>query len=175
MGAKFTVNSVVCVASLLGVAAAAALIWLQMLRVPTWSYAWFRFSLAIGAGDYAAYCAWWLVTRIVLAHTPALTNELKLELVYIAIVWIVVPPVWLFVDYFAVASNCIMGLPGNEQNLKLAQDFADDASKVWAAAIALIVALVALRTSRADIKRRAFASRAGSPATRERCREHSAL
>lgn len=175
MGAKFTVNSVVCAACLLGVAVAAALIWFRMLQVPTWSYAWFRFSLAIGAGDYAAYCAWWLVTRIVLAHAPALTHELKLELVYIAIVWIIMPPVWLFLDYFAVASNCIMGLPGNAQNLKQARDFADDASKVWAGVIALIVAVVAFRTSKAEIKRKAFAGRAGVPATRDRCREHSAL
>ena len=147
MGAGLTVHSVVCVASLLTLVVAAGLIWSKMFQISSRSYDLVRLCLAIGAGLYAIYCVWWFVTYIVSLNTKPdqdLAQHLKLQLVYISIAWIIVPPLWFFVEYFAVRSGCIKDFPGDEQNLKRTKDYADYASKVWAGVIALILAVVAL-------------------------------
>ena len=59
--------------------------------------------------------------------------------------WVLVPPVWFFLEYFAVASDDIIGFAGTPDNLKQIKDFADYASKIWAAIVTFLTGVVALK------------------------------
>jgi hypothetical protein len=124
MRAGLAVSLVVCGASLTAPAVVAGLIWFEKFKISSDSYNWVRLCLAIGASLYAIYCVWWLLTHIVFSQATiaTLAPELKWQLVFISIVWIIVPPVWFFVEYFAVASNCIEGFSNSDANLKRTKD-----------------------------------------------------
>jgi hypothetical protein len=82
------------------------------------------------------------------------------ELISYSIFWILAPPIWFFLEYFAVESAWINGLPQHLDGifpnndvekterlayLKTVKDYADYASKIWAGVLALLLALIALK------------------------------
>jgi len=104
-----------------------------------------RKILAIVLVVYAIYCAWRLIRSV---KTPGpLTREFVRELIAYSIFWVLEPPIWFFVEYFAVQSDWIGGLPwlDKEEYLKTIKDYADYASKIWAGVLALLLALIGLK------------------------------
>jgi hypothetical protein len=116
-------------------------IWQGRLTISRARFEHFRMYLAIFAAAYAAYCVWRFAEKIDIGKP--IPPDFKYELIAYSIFWVLAPPIWFFVEYFAVANNCIVGFPGDDPNLKKIKDYADYASKVWAAVLGLLVALLA--------------------------------
>jgi hypothetical protein len=122
----------------------AVLIWCGCLRnrFSEKSFRYSRMVLALLAVSYAVWCGWRLIPMVPLPeHWEQLGLEFRRELIAYSIFWVLVPPIWFFVEYLAVESECIRGY----NNLKSIKDYADYASKVWAAVLALLVAVIAFK------------------------------
>jgi len=87
-----------------------------------------------------------LAAAVILIRDP--TGEFLAELMAYSVFWVLAPPIWFFIEYFAVESNCIAGLPKSAANLKTIKDYADYASKIWAGVLALLGALIALKLNK---------------------------
>jgi hypothetical protein len=135
----------VCIASILFILVLVVIIWQGWLadRISRAFFEDFRKYLAIFVAVYAMYCVWRFIANITIGEP--LPREFAFELIAYSIFWILAPPMWFFVEYFAVANNCITGFQGTDENLKKIKDYADYASKVWAALVAVLIALVALK------------------------------
>jgi hypothetical protein len=107
----------------------------------------FRDSRMVLAFLAVAYAGWFVFRLIPNVPLPKhLDPEFLRELIAYSIFWVLVPPIWFFVEYFAVESKWIDGLPDNiEPNLKTIKDYADYASKIWAGVLALLLALIAFK------------------------------
>jgi len=64
------------------------------------------------------------------------------------LLWILIPPLWFFFEYWALDHGCIAQPPGEdkETSLKSIKDYADYASKIWAAVLAILVLLFEVNT-----------------------------
>jgi len=113
-------------------------VWIDLCHVSIETYKVFRGIAACLVSIYA------LVSVGRLASKP-LDAAHKLEVGGYLGFWVLVPPVWFFLEYFAVASNRIIGFESTSENLKKIKDFADYASKIWAAIVTFLTGLVALK------------------------------
>jgi hypothetical protein len=96
------------------------------------------------AAIYAIYCAGRLIFNFVIPVN--VDQKFVLELVGYIIFWVLAPPIYFFVEYLAADNECINEIPSkSEANLKDVKAYADYASRVWAGALALLVALIALK------------------------------
>jgi hypothetical protein len=118
---------------------------------PKVSYKCFH-GFQIGATIFAAFYAVWCAARLILnvVVIPANFDQTFIvnELIPYIIVWVLAPPIYFFAEYQAVENNCIEGFSNSKENLKTVKDYADNASKVWAGVLALLAALIALKTGK---------------------------
>jgi hypothetical protein len=70
-----------------------------------------------------------------------ITDKFRPELYAYVIFWLFVPPLWFFLDYFSIDSGFVCAL-NKEDYLKKTKDYADLASKIWAAVLAALYFLV---------------------------------
>jgi hypothetical protein len=141
--------------------------WLTWLTISLDQFHSVRKVLALFAVVYAIICAWRLIKNVALPRD--LHEQFLPELIAISIFWVLAPPIWFFVEYFAVENDRITNLPraadppapdapanqaaaalaANEaakaKYLKTIKDYADYASKIWAGVLALLLALIALK------------------------------
>jgi len=140
---------VVCILAMAALVILVGLIWQGRLRgrISYVGFVHFRKYLAIFAALYAIYCGWRLIINVAIPGT--LAPNFVPELIFLSIFWVLAPPIWFFVEYFAVESGWISGLPENKTDkaeyLKTIKDYADYASKIWAGVLALLLALIALK------------------------------
>jgi hypothetical protein len=121
------------------------LIWCGCLRngFSQNSFRYSRMVLTFLAVAYATYiCVFRLIPNLPLPKN--LDPEFLRELIAYSIFWVLVPPIWFFVEYFAVESGCIQDFK-TPDNLKTIKDYADYASKIWAGVLALLAALIAFK------------------------------
>jgi hypothetical protein len=165
----FELSLVFCVVSILGLSIFVILIWAEA----AWAHIHFdkfrraRMKLAGFAAVYALWCFWRLTENV--AMPRELHPEFVPELIAISVFWVLAPPIWFFVEYFAVERDRITnlsgavdlpaaGAPANElaaalatneaakaKYLKTIKEYADYASKIWAGVLALLLALIALK------------------------------
>jgi hypothetical protein len=102
--------------------------------------------LAVLAAIYTIWCIERLARNVLIPGN--LDQKFVPELMAYSIFWVLAPPMWFFLEYFAAESDCISDLPRSDGNLKIIKDYADYASKVWAGVLALLAALIALKTNR---------------------------
>jgi hypothetical protein len=135
----------ISIVSMIGLALLVMGIWegLFYQSIPDNVFHEFRKRLGILVMLYAIYCGWRLTTKVAIPRD--LNQDFVPELVAYSIFWVLAPPIWFFVEYFAVASNSIVNLPGNPLNRAVIKDYADYASKIWAGVLALFLALIALK------------------------------
>jgi hypothetical protein len=133
----------VCIVAMLLLGGLVVSIWQGWPYIPLDQFLSFRKGLAIFVVVYALWCFGRLTANV--AMPRELPPEFVPELIAISVFWVLAPPIWFFVEYFAVATDCIIGLPGNPTNLKTIKDYADYASKIWAGVLALFLALIALK------------------------------
>jgi hypothetical protein len=143
-GLAFSV--VVCVVSMVALVGLVASIW-QGWFVHWITFDCFLFSrkiIAFLAALYAIICAWRLYENVAM---KTLDQKFVPELIFYSIFWVLAPPIWFFVEYFAIESDWI-ALPVNKDRteyLKTIKNYADYASKIWAGVLALLGALIALK------------------------------
>jgi hypothetical protein len=144
---RFYFASAICALSLAILLTGVGLIWSGSLSQKLLSEKGFRnlrMGLTVLAAIYAGYCAWRLIFNVAIPMN--LDREFAPELIAYSIFWVLLPPIWFFIAYFAVESRWISGLPDNIENkLKTIRDYADYASKIWAGVLALLVALIAMK------------------------------
>jgi len=139
----FWVAGLICLVSLGGLIIIALMIWFGCFGpISLNTFHGTRLVLAISAVVYGIYSAVRLVANVKPGQPLPVT--FVPELIALSTFWILVPPVWFFLEYFAVANNCIRDFPP-DPNLKSVKDYADYASKVWAGVLALLLALIALK------------------------------
>lgn len=136
----------VCIVSMVGLALLLGGIWLGVLRqsITRNCFDVSRMLLGVFVALYAIYCGWRLITKWV-AIPRELNQDFVPELIALSIFWVLAPPIWFFVEYLAVANDCIINFPGKPENLGVIKDYADYASKIWAGVLALFLALIALK------------------------------
>ncbi len=136
----------------------AALVWTGTAKVTFSTFKNLRLGVAVLTIVYAVITVWQLIPA---AENPtALSPAAKSLLIGFLIFWVLAPPAWFFFEYFAFESEWITELPAapgplpagaNAQaearkvQLQRVKNYADYASKVWAAVVALFGALVVLR------------------------------
>ena len=98
-----------------------------------------RVCLTAFAAIYGMFCIWRLVCNV------AIPREIQVafvpELTAISVFWVMAPPIWFFIEYFAVRSGTITNFADFEKT----KDYADYASKIWAGLLALLIALIAMK------------------------------
>jgi hypothetical protein len=134
----------VCVICLIALCLLVLWIWEGWLhkRIHVSTFRKFRKYLAALAAIIAIFCIGRLSFKV--GSRGSLDQEFVAELMAYSVFWVLAPPIWFFIEYFAVESNCIDGLPKSAANLKTIKDYADYASKIWASVLALLGALIAL-------------------------------
>ena len=139
---------VVCILCLIALCLLVLWIWEGWLykRISLSSFRKSRMCLAALAAIIAIFCIGRLIFKV--GSRGSLDQEFLAELMAYSVFWVLAPPIWFFIEYFAVESNCIDGLPKSATNLKTIKDYADYASKIWAGVLALLGALIALKLNK---------------------------
>ncbi|WP_411725463.1 hypothetical protein [Methyloglobulus sp.] len=103
------------------------------MKVSYRSYFWFRFILG---GSLLIYAVCTII------RFSALTLETKeIFHIYEIVFWTLGPPAWFFVEYYLMDNGTIILPPGEKKDKFLAEakNYADTASKIWAAVLAVLV------------------------------------
>jgi hypothetical protein len=104
------------------------------------SFGFYHSCLLLGAVLGSCF-GLWTTARIGAALTSNQTRkDFRGELISYILFWFLLPPCWFFVEYFAFDSHAI-ALPDGadlEKHLSKIKDYADYASKIWAALAALL-------------------------------------
>ena len=123
-------------------------LWIRLFKpkevIPSDGHKHLQTGLAFLACLYALWCAYRLYELLLTSPRPALDQSL-LEVMAISAFWFIAPPAWFFVEYFAVEKKVIRDFGNSEEDLKRTKDYADYASKIWAAVIALLFAWASLK------------------------------
>lgn len=110
-------------------------------------YEFYRNPLYAGA---ALGVAWGVWTILRIAATLGGSEESRKlfqgELVSLILFWVLIPPVWFFVEYYAFDCEAIAPPPGRtrEAHLEGLRTYADYSSKIWAALAALLLGVAAI-------------------------------
>ena len=147
LGAKLTSASLFAWAVCAGVLLLLFILELLISRKCLFSYKCFhgfQNVAAVLAGIYAIWCGVRLILNVVIPDTLD-QKFVRYELIPYIIFWVLVPPIYFFIEYQAVDNDCISDFPKTEANLKTVKDYAEYASKVWAGVLALLAALIALK------------------------------
>jgi hypothetical protein len=104
------------------------------------SYAHMRFLLTIPFTLSAFACLWGFSSADIFRdqRTATLGDWSCAGVIF----WVLFPPIWFFTEYLAVRSNAFLGGTAHLPELK---DYADFASKIWAAFLALYLFTVTQR------------------------------
>lgn len=71
------------------------------------------------------------------------TPKPSLGIACVVVLWALVPPVWFFLEYYGIDHNWLSNLPvAKDVELASVKDYADYASKIWAAVLASVLFLV---------------------------------
>jgi hypothetical protein len=138
-----------CILAMIALVGLVASIWQGWLihRISLEGFHKIRKGLAIFVALYAIWCVLRLTYKVAIPRT--LNDKFVRELIAFSVFWVLAPPIWFFVEYFAVASDWICGLPQDKtekmEYLKTIKDYADYASKIWAGVLALLLGLIALK------------------------------
>jgi len=101
--------------------------------------------------DYATFWIWRWVLAAVMLVLAAITifffakapRKISTCTAFLTVFWALGPPIWFFVEYYAVDHDWIVNLPGTKDALlHSVTTYADYASKIWAAVVATILFLV---------------------------------
>jgi hypothetical protein len=79
-------------------------------RVSDTSFRWFRKILAILVAAYAGWCAFRLINNVAIPRSlgaVSLAPGLVREVIAYSIFWVLAPPIWFFVEYFAIENDWI--------------------------------------------------------------------
>jgi hypothetical protein len=117
--------------------------WTRRLKIGETCYRWLRSLAAFLVSVHALIAIYRLATEIAIPRSLEIT--FVSELIGYLVFWLLVPPIWFFFEYFAVASDAIVGIDSSETNLKRIKDYADLASKIWAAVVTILIFLVTLK------------------------------
>lgn len=102
-----------------------------------------RAGAAICAVVWGAVSTWRLSSEVAIPRelNPAFVPELIGYLGF----WVLVPPIWFFLEYYAVDKGAVtVPRDRREVALKATKDYVDFASKIWAAVITILLVLVSL-------------------------------
>ena len=76
----------------------------------------------------------------------SIPGEFVSELVGYLMFWVLVPPAWFFTEYFSYDNGWVTGVPGGlSKRLAQIKSYADYASKIWAAVVAMLLILISLK------------------------------
>jgi H+/Cl- antiporter ClcA len=131
-----------CLVGLAALAVLTVLVWAEKLHLGVRPYRCARTLGVVLISMHAAVAVWRLTRNVAL---QALDPKFIPELIGYLAFWLLFPPLWFFLEYYAVDSGAIDGVPRAEADMKRMKDYTDLASKVWAAVIAILVGLVALK------------------------------
>lgn len=97
------------------------------------SYFWFRFILAGSLLAYAVYT--------IIRFSELTISSKQIYHIYEIVFWTLGPPIWFFVEYYLLDREIIIPPPGTDKEkfLITAKSYADTASKIWAAVLAVLV------------------------------------
>jgi hypothetical protein len=117
--------------------------WLGLGNVSVRLYRGFRALVAVAATVYAAISIYRIATQVAI---PQNLNEVFVpELIGYIILWVLAPPLWFFFEFLAANTKWVTGLATTADELKLVKDYSDLASKIWAAVLAILAGLIALK------------------------------
>jgi amino acid transporter len=139
----------VCVGALVSLFILVVLISRQWLhkRISYRCFHGFQGVATVLAMIYAIWCTYRLILNGVIPKSLDQMFVLD-ELIAYIIFWVLMPPTYFFVEYQAVDNDCIIDFPKSDANLKTVKEYADNASKIWAGVLALLAALIALKTGK---------------------------
>lgn len=123
--------------------AGVGLVWRKRFSIDVTLYQGIRAGAAIFGIGWGAVSMWRLSSQVV--SQQSITRDFAPELIGYLAFWVLVPPTWFFLDYYALDNGAVAGIAQNKDAvLKSSKDYADFASRIWAAVVVLLVALVAL-------------------------------
>jgi hypothetical protein len=129
---------------LLGVGASCA--WRHWCTVSLAKYRWSLNWAAVLACIYGAITIYRVVTN--LSATQPDWLGFQNELLGYILFWVFLPPLWFFLEYYAVDNDFIV-YPDNalakSERLQQIKNYADYASKIWLALAGLLVAVAAFK------------------------------
>jgi hypothetical protein len=98
-------------------------------------YYWIRFVIAVVVGAYAIYVVQWFAGDAAPTHP-------RIRIAHV-VFWTLAPPVWFFLEYWMVDRGWITLSSGDDKGAFLAslKTYADQAGKIWAAVLAVILLL----------------------------------
>ncbi len=131
---------VVCSAGLAVLAISILLVTAKCLNVSLETYNKFRMALAVVITGHAMVSFFRMATKV--AIHGQLEPSFVPELIGYLVFWVLFPPLWFFLEYLGADHGVIAGL---NVDLKRMKDYQDLAAKIWAAVVAILVALVGLR------------------------------
>jgi hypothetical protein len=101
------------------------------------TYNFFWGMRAVGAVVLFIFAVW---TVIYFArHTPQPTGRIAC----VVAAWALFPPIWFFLEYYGIDNGFVSNLPlPKDAELASIKDYADYASKIWAAVLASVLFLV---------------------------------
>jgi hypothetical protein len=94
-------------------------------------------------GGYAVYCAYRILGAV--SEYGKISDEFRPEYVGYLMFWVLAPPLWFFLEFYAAEQGCFSGLFESPEKkadaLKMIKDYSDFASKIWAAVAAMLLVL----------------------------------
>jgi hypothetical protein len=105
-------------------------------------FRWTRQIVAIVGIVFGAGAIW----HFVFAARESLKTTCNVAVI---ILWTLVPPLWFFGEYWLLEHGILFDRPPNEDKetfLKSIKDYADYASKIWAAVLAILILLYEVNT-----------------------------
>jgi hypothetical protein len=132
---------VVCIGSLFVLGGFVVSIWRGWFGMTYDHFRTLRGFFAIIVPVYAVIC----LLRLTLFTPPKLTDSFNPELIAYSIFWVLAPPTWFFVEYFAVQIGWVTGIEDRDNKAKTIKDYADYASKIWAGLVVLLGVLIAFK------------------------------
>lgn len=129
-----------CLAGIATLVVLMALVSAHCISVSLNTYNRARVFLAVIIAAHAVVSVFRIATEV--AFTRALAPTFVPELVGYLMFLVLFPPLWFFLEYLGVDHGVI---DGAQIDLKRMKDYQDLAAKVWAAVVAVLVALISLR------------------------------
>jgi hypothetical protein len=113
------------------------------------TYHYLRGWVAILTVVFAVITVTRMISRVAIRRN--LPDEFLPEMIGYVLFWVLVPPVWFFVEYYAFDSHWItLSTPDTDSQLASIKAYSDFASKVWAAVIAMLIFFVSLKRDPKD-------------------------
>lgn len=108
-------------------------------------YARFRLRLICFAIAAAAFTIWRIAWQVGIPRK--IPPGFEAELVAYIVFWFLAPPIWFFFEYLAFDKKWVQlkDATTHATRLKEVKDYSDFASKIWAAVVAILLMMVAMK------------------------------